>query len=171
VRTKEELRLRQFEKRATPEGRRYALDAAQKYRTTVRGRASHIYHHAKHREAAFAVMPVEARSSRMMKTSARASKIRGRPFTLTKQWIIERMERGVCELTGLPFDLSLGTGRSGRTSPFAPSIDRIDCSRGYEPGNCRMVLYAMNTALGDWGLKSFLPIARALIEQSGKATR
>lgn len=56
-----------------------------------------------------------------------------------------RIDVGVCELTGYPFNLS-----GGRTFD-SPSLDRIDASKGYTIDNVRVVLHCVNAALGDWG--------------------
>lgn len=59
--------------------------------------------------------------------------------------IQRRIDAGVCELTGVPFDLSPGRKFS------SPRIDRIDPRKGYTYDNIRIVLNLVNAALGDWG--------------------
>lgn len=61
------------------------------------------------------------------------------PYALTKDWLAGKLRRGVCEVTGVK--LRLG---STRPTPWSPSIDRIVASRGYVPGNCRLVAYGFN---------------------------
>lgn len=90
---------------------------------------------------------------------ARLQKVR---FTLTRSWIDARIKKG-CALTGLPFDYEY---RSGKQRPFMPSIDRIHAGGPYMQRNCRVVMLCVNTALGSWGLKEFLPIAQALLDQN-----
>jgi len=68
--------------------------------------------------------------------------------------IQERIDAGVCEISGVPFNL-----REGRTFD-SPSIDRIDPSRGYTYANIRLICHAMNSALGDWGEEKLLAILR-----------
>lgn len=65
------------------------------------------------------------------------------PCFLTVESLQERYDRGICERTGLPFDLSPGPDRL-----FSPSLDRIDNSKGYSPENVQIVLWMYN------GLKS-----------------
>src|SRR5690606_21411241 len=43
--------------------------------------------------------------------------------------------------------------------PFAPSLDRIDTSTGYEAGNCRLVCVLANIALNEWGEDVFARVA------------
>lgn len=49
-----------------------------------------------------------------------------------------------CAVSGIPFDPP-GKG------PFAPSVDRIDASRGYQSGNVRVVCNIVNYAMNEWG--------------------
>ena len=65
-----------------------------------------------------------------------------------------------CALTGIEFDLRVvGTGQARR--PFAPSLDRIDCSEGYTRDNTRLVCQAVNFALNAFGEDIFREIAKA----------
>jgi len=59
--------------------------------------------------------------------------------------IQKRIDAGFCELTGIAFDLN------GSRSFNSPSIDRIDPSLGYTYDNIRIICFAMNSALGNWG--------------------
>lgn len=67
-----------------------------------------------------------------------------------------RIDAGTCELTGIPF--TLDNGRQWDS----PSIDRIEPSKGYVLSNVRVVLHAVNAALGDWGEGVLLKIATAM---------
>jgi hypothetical protein len=62
---------------------------------------------------------------------------------------------GRCEVTGM----KLHTTWEGKRHPMAPSIDRIDSSKGYVRGNCRVVCYAVNVAMLHWGEDTFSQIA------------
>ena len=56
---------------------------------------------------------------------------------------------GRCELTGVKFRFENET--ASNAAPFRPSIDRIDSSKPYSYENCRLVIFAANAALRDWG--------------------
>lgn len=56
------------------------------------------------------------------------------------------LERGVCQVTGIPFD----TEEVLRKRPWIPSVDRIDSKRGYVMGNVQIVVWAYNQAKWDW---------------------
>lgn len=83
-------------------------------------------------------------------------------FDLTREWLEARIKKGYCELTKLPFVLANVKGKSA-TNPYTPSVDRIDCSKGYTQDNCRVVCWAVNAALMDWGETTLLTVAHSLV--------
>jgi hypothetical protein len=99
------------------------------------------------------------RSVRQTLASAkhRAAK-RGLPFDLTEEWALEQINRQDCKcaLTGIPF---LAGGALGRARAYAPSFDRIDNSKGYTTDNVRIVVFAINLMMLDWGEQ---PVHRVL---------
>jgi hypothetical protein len=102
--------------------------------------------------------------ARALVASARArAKERGLPFALgeREQRLIEAvLDRGVCEMTGMYF--SYRGGRSG----LSPSLDRIKPADGYVPGNVRVICWAMNSALGDWGEDLLRGVMQAWLARS-----
>lgn len=98
----------------------------------------------------------------------RSAKIRaakkGIPCTITREYVELALELGVCELTGLQFDMSSGNGRSA----FSPSIDRIVLARGYVPGNVRVIVWALNAAFGTWGEDAMKQIVTSWLAQTFK---
>jgi hypothetical protein len=87
----------------------------------------------------------------------------GGKLTITWQDIAKRIEKGVCEITGLPFDLKPPKGT--RHNPYSPSLDRIDSrNKDYSPDNVRVVLTAVNIAIGEYGLEKILPILKGIIK-------
>lgn len=80
------------------------------------------------------------------------------PFSLTYEWVRERLERGVCEITGVKFDLSPNEKKHARRAN-SPSVDQKLAGVGYTPENCRMICLALNTAFGMWGEEAFKPLA------------
>lgn len=88
------------------------------------------------------------------------AKQKGLEFTLTKEWVKSRGSN--CELSGLPFRPEYD-GVYGR-NPFAPSVDRIDSSKGYTPENSRLIFSCLNMGLGQWGLEEVAPVWEKVLE-------
>lgn len=90
---------------------------------------------------------LEKRAMTMVATVRTRARMRGMSFDLDLhiEAIQARIDAGVCEVTGQPFDLSPGRRFN------SPSIDRIACERGYTYDNIRVVLNLVNVAMGDWG--------------------
>lgn len=81
---------------------------------------------------------------------------RGIPCSLDPDDIQRRIERGRCETTNLPFDLT--TPRAWN----APSLDQIVPGGGYTPENVRVVLFALNVMANTWGPETILVVADAI---------
>jgi len=54
---------------------------------------------------------------------------------------------GICDITGLPFQL---TNNNSPRNPFAPSPDRIDNTKGYTKENTQWVCYIYNAMKSDF---------------------
>ena len=82
-----------------------------------------------------------------------------RSFLLTPAEMLDlvTVAGGCCQLSKIPFE------PTKLRSPFAPSIDRIDCSKGYQPGNVRLISHVANVAMNTWGLDPVIRLARAVM--------
>jgi hypothetical protein len=69
------------------------------------------------------------------------------PFDLCEADILPILEAGRCQITGIEFVKNVPL------HPRSPSLDRIMPKKGYVKGNVRLVLLAINGALGPWGLE------------------
>jgi len=68
---------------------------------------------------------------------------RSGPSDIDIDWIMERLDRGVCEKSGEPFVYGHAF------HPGGPSIDRIDPNQiGHMKDNCRVVLWCLNAFKG-----------------------
>lgn len=78
------------------------------------------------------------------------AKKKGMEFAISQNDLMEMLERsaGLCEVS---VPLVFGTIRNPEEAPWTPSIDRVDCSKGYTVDNCRIVCYAANVAMSNWG--------------------
>lgn len=107
------------------------------------------------------------RAGLMLSNTKKSAKNTGVAFDLDREWFRSRLAAGVCEMSGLPFELAstrLGWGRN----PNGPSVDRIVAGGGYTKSNCRMILWSLNRALGNWGDDYFLRVFRAILERRGE---
>lgn len=87
-------------------------------------------------------LPMWAR--RAFLNAERRARAERRVFTLTiaDMSVAVGTAGGRCTLSKIPFE---------DKGPFSPSIDRIDSSHGYMPGNIRIVCLIANVALNNWG--------------------
>jgi hypothetical protein len=105
---------------------------------------------------------LERRALCLIATSRTRARKRGMEFSLEQHAgdIQRRIDAGVCELTGVAFDLSPGRKFN------SPSLDRIDPKRGYTHDNVRVVLNLVNAALGDWGEATLRVVMEAWLQKS-----
>ena len=66
-------------------------------------------------------------------------------FTLTEEWIVEKLTEDRCDRLGISM-----SGKGKRTFN-TPSIDRLDPKKGYTPDNCRIICWGWNAFKGAWG--------------------
>ena len=111
----------------------------------------------------FWIGSINGKSTRLYSGCKRRVKLSGGRLTITKEWIEERLVKGICEVTHLPFNFS-GKGKFTRQA-YAPSIDRKDPQNpNYTPENCRVVLWAVNCTMSEYGMEIMLPILKAIVE-------
>jgi hypothetical protein len=101
-----------------------------------------------------------AKCNYLLKKARHRAEKKGIPFSLTREWAMERLEGGKCELTGIPFVFDTPW------HPFTPSIDRIDPRRpeGYAKGHARMILWLVNAAKGNSPDEVFIPCLKQVAE-------
>jgi hypothetical protein len=66
----------------------------------------------------------------------------------------KRVQSGRCEMTGVPFDF-----HAKGTAWNSPSLHRIVPAKGYTFSNIKVICFAMNAALGNWGEEPLKKIA------------
>ncbi len=99
------------------------------------------------------------RGHALVSVARNRAKKRGLPFDLSAEDIQARVEAGRCELTGIPFDL---------TVPWAwnsPSLDQMVPGKGYTQENVRVVLFALNVMANTWGPEKIMVIAAAISQR------
>lgn len=86
-------------------------------------------------------------------------------FSLSHEDVVTVLARGVCEATGLPFDMGPSVNKH-RANPWAPSLDRRDNSKGYTPDNVQVVCAAYNYAKNEFTPEVLLTVARAIVDKA-----
>lgn len=100
----------------------------------------------------------------MFRSAKERAKTRGWDFTISRQWLRQKIETGFCEATGLAFANGEYKG-AGHADPFSASLDRRDSNKGYTPENCRVILWGLNMALSQWGDHVYAEIATAYLSK------
>ena len=105
---------------------------------------------------------IRGRSLQLTRGSkARAFK-KGIEHSLTPEWIAAKLDKGLCEVTGIPFVLK-GGRENGFVRPFTPSLDRTDPTKGYTADNVKVVCWIYNSAKGVGTHEDVIKLAEALI--------
>lgn len=109
---------------------------------------------------------VKKRAFYLIGEARRRCKRKNIPFDLDQHVaeIQERIDRRVCEVTGIPLEVSSAPGRRFNT----PSLDRINPKGGYVLTNVRIVAFAVNAMMGDWGEETALYIAKQWVSNDHK---
>jgi hypothetical protein len=113
---------------------------------------------------------IAGRAVSLMGNARRRCKAKGIELAITQAWVEEHLTRGTCEITGLHFCFEPTDGNATRRWD-APSLDRIDKDKPYTEDNTRVILWAVNCALSEYGTKIMLPILKAMVKgiESAKA--
>jgi hypothetical protein len=101
--------------------------------------------------------------SKLWSTSKNRAKVKDWEFDLTKEWISEKLNKMVCEVTGCSLTLLKYNKDKYHSNPFNPSIDRIDSTKGYIMENCRLVCWIYNIAKSDFTDKEVYLMSKNLI--------
>jgi hypothetical protein len=96
----------------------------------------------------------------MLKEAKSRARKRGLPFNLTRKWLSNAIDDGVCQATGLPFVFNVPR------HPFMPTLDQVRPSGGYVFGNVRVVAFVYNLAKNSFTDDTVLQMAHALVRRS-----
>lgn len=102
------------------------------------------------------------RAQQLFKAAKIRAKKKNIEIDISVEWIKNKLNLGYCELTKLKFDLN--PSKNTHMNPYAPSLDRINSDQGYTKKNVRVVLASVNTALGQYGEKTILPILKSMVK-------
>lgn len=101
------------------------------------------------------INPLKYRAVKMVVEAKRRAREKNLPFDIDSNFILKRLEPGVCERTGLPFVIS-----QDERNPYSPSLDKVVPRLGYVKGNVRVILWALNSFKADFTESDIYPIAK-----------
>ncbi len=96
----------------------------------------------------------------LIKSAKKRAKKNGREISISKEWVKERLEKGVCEVTGVKF--LYNKKEKYKSAPYVPSLDRIDSTKGYTPDNTQVVCNFFNICKWQWDHEDFTKILKYL---------
>lgn len=102
------------------------------------------------------------RANALCRGAESRSILKGLLCDLTPTWILERLNKGTCEVTGLPFNLNADGRGMGYKKAFAPSLDRTDSNKGYTQDNVKVVVWSYNAVKGTGSHDEVMQLAKAL---------
>ena len=87
---------------------------------------------------------------------------KGLPFDLTEHraQLSQRVNRLECEVSGVQLD------PKAKKTINSISLDRVVPEKGYVYSNIRVVSFAVNCAMGTWGLKKLKSLAKQILARS-----
>ena len=98
------------------------------------------------------------RAQCLVSYARRRARAKGMAFDLDSHIpdIQARIDAGRCEMTGIAFTLNGGIRWD------SPSLDRKNPSLGYTASNVRVIIHALNSAMGNWGEQRLIEIVDAM---------
>lgn len=107
---------------------------------------------------------VEGRAKALLKSAWHRAAKMGLLFDITENFVLEKLRKGTCERTGIPFEYGL-SDTAWRT-PWVPSIDRIDSEKGYTVDNVQIVCWMYNAAKTQFTDAHVLQFCKAVVAQN-----
>lgn len=105
--------------------------------------------------------PLKTNCSRLLASAKKRAAYLSMDYDLDLAWVVNKVSAGVCEVSGIPFEMSASRIMA---QPFSPSLDRIDREKGYTKDNCRIILWGLNVSFNWWGEETFRKIMDMWIE-------
>ncbi len=161
----------QLTKRNMKKGLRWCRQCVAQYGRERRAARPNHFRKIERQSQAKICQTAKGRSRTLLYKARERAKAKGLEFTLSHEWVEERVAYGYCEVTGIRFSFKRPKGdRSTRRSLCrinTPSLDRIDPKLGYTPDNCQVVCWGYNQMKGEFTHETVIKLATYLLEAAG----
>ena len=86
---------------------------------------------------------------------------------MEQAWILDKLEKGICDVTGLPFSFRTLSkyGTENNCQPFSPTLDKEVAELGYTHENTRVVVAVYNYAKMHWTHEDVMTMVRAMAQK------
>ena len=107
---------------------------------------------------------LKVRAQRLHGNAQKRAKANGWPeLDFDSLWVEQKIAAGVCEVTGIPFDLHTKTSVSVHAkNPWVPSLDRIDSQKPYLKDNVQVVVFMYNVCKAEFDHADVVKFCRAV---------
>ena len=136
------LKIKQYLKENREKLRKYK----ENYRRGLAGRATYL---------------LTVTKKRALKLFHRAKFRNKDNFEITREWVLKKLKKGKCEITGIYFSYDKPKSHYN-ANPFSPSLDRLDCKKGYTFENTRVVIWSYNAAKSYLDKKDFKKLIKGI---------
>ena len=100
----------------------------------------------------------------LLSGAKKRAKNEGLEFSLSMEWLLQQ-NLDSCPILKQPFHWKDSMEKGFSRHPFAPSIDRIDSSKGYTPDNCWIISLRMNIIKNDSTYRELFTLANAVAKE------
>jgi len=105
---------------------------------------------------------MEGRAKTLLKSATRR-KDKHSEFDIDLDFVLEKLSKGFCEVTGIPFSYEKPV--DSFNNKYSPSIDRIDSKIGYIKSNTRIVIWQYNLMKGEISDNELLEICKIMVNK------
>jgi len=111
--------------------------------------------------------PVEYAAYKLYHAAKYRAKKKSLEFDLTKDWILEKLNNGLCEASGIKIEFSekYSRNRHAFSEPFSPSLDKINPKGGYTKENTQIVVWIYNAAKSSFTHNDVLTLAKSIVSR------
>jgi hypothetical protein len=115
--------------------------------------------------------PKLTRMKVLVRAAAARAKDQGLEFSLSLEWLASQ-NLETCPILKKPFAWKADVTDSSekKVNPMAPSIDRLDSTKGYTPENCWVISHRMNSIKNDSHYRELYLLARAVCDEMMRRT-